>query len=207
MCGRYTISQAERLEEAYREIERRELLVPRFNVAPTQEVPLILDESPEKLSAARWGLIPIWAKDKKIASSLINARAETVAVKPAFRTAYKKRRCLIPADGFYEWKRVGDGKIPHRITVGDGMFYFAGLWETWNDPDSGPLRTCTIITCEPNALMAEIHNRMPVILPPEIRGIWLSRETPAEQLAGPPLSPAPVPVLAVPGAAGAKANS
>ena len=123
MCGRYTIAQAERLEEAYREIERRELLVPRFNVAPTQEVPLVLDESPEKLSAARWGLIPAWAKDKKIASSLINARGETVSVKPAFRSAYKKRRCLIPADGFYEWKRVGAGKVPHRITGGDGILF------------------------------------------------------------------------------------
>jgi putative SOS response-associated peptidase YedK len=138
----------------------------------------------EELSSATWWLIPAWAKDRKIASSLINARAETVSVKPAFRSAYKKRRCLIPADGFYEWKRVGDGKIPHRIAVGDGMFYFAGLWEMWNDPEAGPLRTCTIITCEPNALMAEIHNRMPVILPPESRSAWLGRETPPEQLAG-----------------------
>jgi putative SOS response-associated peptidase YedK len=96
------------------------LPAPRYNIAPTQTVSVIYDESPGVLSSAKWGLIPFWAKDRKIGSSLINARCETVAVKPAFRTAFKKRRCLVPADGFYEWKKVAAGKIPHRITVGDG---------------------------------------------------------------------------------------
>ena len=124
--------------EMYREIESEGLLGPRFNVAPTQTVPVVPDESPGKLSAAKWGLIPARAKDRKIGSSLINARAETVAVKPAFQTAFKKRRCLIPADGFYEWQKAGAVKIPHRITVGDGLFFFAGLWEVWNEPGAGP---------------------------------------------------------------------
>lgn len=182
MCGRYTISQTQRLQEIYQKIEHEGLLALRYNVAPTQTVPVVLDETPEMLSGARWGLIPAWAKDKKIGASLINARAETVAVKPAFRTAFKKRRCLIPADGFYEWMKAGAVKIPHRITVGDWLFYFAGLWETWNDPEGGPLRTCTIITCEPNALMAAIHNRMPVILEPAAQHAWMSRETEPEEL-------------------------
>ena len=114
----------------------------------------------------------------------LNARAETVAVKPAFRTAFKKRRCLIPADGFYEWQKAGAVKIPHRITVGDGLFFFAGLWEIWNEPGAGPLRSCTIITTTPNAVTAPIHDRMPVILPPENQAAWLSRETPLDQLSG-----------------------
>ena len=128
------------------------------------EVPIARTRVDQSLSAAKWGLIPAWAKDKKIGNSLINARAETVSVKLAVRTAFKKRRCLIPADGFYEWQKAGTVKIPHRITVGDGIFFFAGLWEIWNEPGAGPLRTCTIITTTPNAVTAPIDDRMPVIL-------------------------------------------
>ena len=159
----------------------------RYNIAPTQTVPVVLDSEPQEMAQLRWGLIPWWAKDMRIGSSLINARRETVASKPAFREAFKKRRCLIPADGFYEWQRIGDGKVPQHIWMLDREpFAFAGLWERWRDPALGPevdlLRTCTIITTDPNELMAEIHDRMPVILPRESYAEWLSPETSAEAL-------------------------
>ncbi len=162
-------------------------LLPRWNIAPTQNVAVVLDETPDMLSEVRWGLIPSWAKDRKIASSLINARAETVATKPSFRSAYKRRRCMIPASGFYEWQKVGAGKVPQHILMQDGEpFAFAGLWDIWNDPaapDAEPLRTCTIITGEPNALVAPNHNRMPVILPRNRYAAWLSPDTSPEERA------------------------
>lgn len=184
MCGRYTLTRAERYAQerglTFDEFDIR----PRYNIAPTQRVAIVFDASPAVITSARWGLIPFWAKDEKIGASLINARAETVATKPAFRAAFKKRRCLIPADGFYEWQRVGAGKIPHRIVIGDGdPFAFAGLWETWTNPTGEPLRSCAIITCTPNALTAPIHDRMPVILPRGSESTWLAPETPAETLA------------------------
>jgi putative SOS response-associated peptidase YedK len=156
----------------------------RFNVAPTQTVFVILDEKPAEFSEVRWGLIPTWAKDKKIASSLINARCETVAVKPAFRTAFKKRRCLVPADGFFEWQKIGGGKQPFNIGLkGDEPFAFAGLWESWRDPATQEqVRTCSIITTTPNELTAPIHDRMPVILPTDRRAAWLDPATTPEQL-------------------------
>jgi putative SOS response-associated peptidase YedK len=126
----------------------------------------------------RWGLVPYWAKDEKIGFKTINARAETVETAHSFRSAFKKRRCLIPADGFYEWKKVIGGKIPYSIEMKDGSpFVFAGLWEGWQNPETQEwLRTCTIITGQPNELVAEIHTRMPVILPPETHDPWLTGE-------------------------------
>src|SRR5687767_11150165 len=189
MCGRYTLSKTEHfklmLEEAgfifdeFSEIR----LVPRFNISPTQQVPVILDAAPRTITSAKWGLIPSWSKDEKIGSSLCNARAETVVEKPAFRTAFRKRRCWVPADGFYEWKKTPIGKQPYRFTMkDDSMFFFAGLWETWRNAGGKEVRTVTLITTEPNAVTQEVHDRMPVILPPENRDAWLAKETPVEKL-------------------------
>ena len=151
---------------------------PRFNVAPTQAVPVIInDAGRNKLITARWGLIPSWAKDPAIGVKLINARAETVDEKPAFRNSFNHRRCLIPADGFYEWQKVAGGKQPYRITLAAGsLFAFAGLWEQWRDPSGDPVFSCTIITCAANELTKPIHQRMPVILARQVEQAWLDRE-------------------------------
>jgi putative SOS response-associated peptidase YedK len=127
-----------------------------------------------ELAWLRWGLVPSWAKDPSIGNRLINARAETVAEKPAFRTALRRRRCLVVADGFYEWQRSGRAKDPYFIRMRDDRpFAFAGLWESWEGPDHSVLETCTILTTEPNELVRPIHDRMPVILPPEVYACWL----------------------------------
>jgi putative SOS response-associated peptidase YedK len=158
-----------------------------YNIAPSQEV-LAIRYNPETkqrtLDRLRWGLVPYWANDEKIGFKTINARAETVDTAHSFRSAFKKRRCLIPADGFYEWKKVVGGKIPYSIAMkDDSPFVFAGLWEGWQNPETKKwLRTYTIITGEPNELVAEIHTRMPVILPPETHDRWLSGEAGKEVL-------------------------
>jgi putative SOS response-associated peptidase YedK len=160
-------------------------LVPRFNVAPTQQIPVIVNEGSRKLVSARWGLIPSWAKDEKIGSSLVNARCETVASKAAFRSAFQSRRCLVPADGFYEWQKTGWGKVPHHFTMrDDSLFAFAGLWESWRNPAGEEVRSVSLITTTPNAVVAPVHDRMPVILTPENESAWLEPSTPAESLTG-----------------------
>jgi putative SOS response-associated peptidase YedK len=150
---------------------------PRYNVAPTQDVAVIYDESPNTLSSARWGLIPSWSKDPGIGARMINARAETLDEKPTFRGILKKRRCLIPADGFYEWSKNDDNtKTPIRITLKNGEpFALAGLWDVWKTPEGQWLKTCTIITTSPNALMESIHNRMPVLLTRDAEGEWMNK--------------------------------
>jgi putative SOS response-associated peptidase YedK len=153
---------------------------PRYNLAPTQPA-LVVRFNPEtrerSLDPLRWGLIPFWAKDAKIGYSTINAKAETIAEKPAFRDAFKSRRCIIPADGFYEWQKTTAGKVPHAIMPREGNFAFADLWERWKDPASQEIvRSCTIVTGRPNELVAPIHDRMPVILPPETWARWLGEE-------------------------------
>ena len=172
--------------DAFSELPRQ--LEPRFNIAPTQMVPIVRDvpgrplqimretDGTRELVTAHWGLIPAWARDAAIGSKMINARAESVAEKPAFRAAFRARRCIVPASGFYEWRRRGSGpKQPYLIRRKDGApMGFAGLWESWTDPQTGEVTTtCTIITCAPNALMAELHDRMPVILDPAEYGAWL----------------------------------
>ncbi len=150
--------------------------VPRYNVAPTQPVAAVrLNEFKQReLTFFRWGFIPSWSKDIKIGSRMINARSETVAEKPSFRAAFKRRRCLIPADGFYEWQKVNGGKQPIFIHAADKRpFALAGLWEMWSDPEGSMLQTCTILTTRPNEFMASIHNRMPVILEREDYDMWL----------------------------------
>ena len=186
MCGRFTLTiSPEQLQDQFGLSEPPSAdLAPRYNIAPTQAVAVVTNSTDRKLEIFQWGLIPSWAKDPKIGNKLINARAETLAEKPSFRTALKRRRCLVVADGFYEWKKDGARKTPMYIQMEDGRpFGFAGLWEVWQPPDGSLLKTCTIITTEPNELTATIHNRMPAILPPEAYDAWLKPgELPAEEV-------------------------
>ena len=177
MCGRYLItSTVEAIRHVFDVLESPNLQV-RYNVAPTQQVPVIRRaESGRELVQMRWGLVPSWAKDLSIGAKMINARAETVAEKPAFRSAFKQRRCLLPADGFYEWKRADDGgKQPYWIRLDqDTPFAFAGLWEVWSDPEGTRIETCTIITTTANQSLEPIHHRMPVIVAPSDFETWLA---------------------------------
>lgn len=184
MCGRFTLTaDPESIRKAFAlsgaEPAALEQLQPRYNVAPSQAIAAIIEnaEGTRQLEYLKWGLIPSWAKDAKIGYSMINARAETVAEKASYRNAFKKRRCLIPADGFYEWKKENTKKkTPMYIQLQSGEpFAFAGLYESWRPSESEPwIKTCTIITTEPNSLMESIHDRMPVILKPEDYETWLT---------------------------------
>ncbi len=174
MCGRYTLSDpGDLLEELG--IEPGEELRPRFNIAPTQLAPVARQTAAggHQLDHLRWGLVPFWAKDLSIGSRMINARAETVAEKPSFRNALRQRRCLVLSDGFYEWRKLADGKQPHHIRLISGRpFVFAGLWERW-DKGEQPIETFTIITTEASDDVRQLHHRMPVILDGETRDLWL----------------------------------
>ena len=191
MCGRYSQRQsAEIIAQAF-QIDHIPALKPRYNIAPTQPVPTILQlptSTKRQLKMLNWGLIPSWAKDTKISSKLINARAETVAEKPSFRSAFRQRRCLVIADGFYEWKQQEDKqKQPFYFRMNDEHpFAFAGLWEHWQDKDSEEvIDSCTILTTEPNELMQSVHNRMPVILEPKNYDVWLDPEVKNPELLQP----------------------
>ncbi len=177
MCGRYRLSRRKQLVEEYFDSAGEEDWKPRYNVAPTQPVPIIRQNSKEprrETSLFRWGLVPWWAKDSSGAAGMINARLETAATKPAFRDAFKLRRCLIPADGFYEWRKSGKEKQPYCFEVRDGeLFAFAGIWGRWKDPSGQILETCSILTTTPNALTAVVHDRMPVILDSDNYDLWL----------------------------------
>ncbi len=148
----------------------------RYNVAPTQMAPVVrADGNGRSVSFMRWGLIPSWAKDAKIGNSLVNARAEGIETKPAFRAAFKQRRCIVPVSGFYEWQKVGERKQPHYITSADGEpLALAGLWESWSSPEHGGVESFTVITTTPNETMARLHDRMPVILERADFGPWLN---------------------------------
>jgi len=174
MCGRFSFVDFEGIEERF-QIETP-TLKPNYNVAPSQEVAVILNNGSNHLAHFKWGLIPYWAKDPSIGHKLINARAETVDEKPSFKTCLQRGRCLIVADGFYEWKKEGSTKRPHRITLKDqDIFGFAGLWDTWKSPTGESVNSCTIITTTPNELMEPLHNRMPVILPRDVEQVWLDQ--------------------------------
>jgi putative SOS response-associated peptidase YedK len=179
MCGRFTLrTPPADLVEIF-ELLREPDLTPRFNIAPTQQIPVVRpDNEAREWAFMRWGLVPSWARDAKSGPPMINARAETIATKTSFRDAFKKRRCLIPADGFFEWQKTGGKtKVPHCIRLAnDRPFAFAGLWETRRGEEDDCLESCTIITCDPNPLMAELHDRMPVILPPGLYGPWLDHQ-------------------------------
>jgi putative SOS response-associated peptidase YedK len=195
MCGRYTLStNAQVLADLFR-LEEALALPPRYNIAPTQEVAIVrsaAEPGPRRLSLARWGLIPFWAKDRGIGAKMINARAEAAAEKPAFRSAFRSRRCLIPADGFFEWQAVGARRQPHHIRRRDGgVLAFAGLWERWGPREGDAVESCTILTTEPNDLLRPLHDRMPVILPPEAWPLWLDPEIHEPERVQPLLVPFP----------------
>jgi putative SOS response-associated peptidase YedK len=176
MCGRCTLTPSAAEIEARFGLPVPAGYTPRYNIAPTQEILALLDDSQgRRLEIFRWGLIPHWAKDAKIAQKLINARAETLFEKPSFRDAAKKRRCLVIADGFYEWRATVKGKkTPVYVRLkSKEPFGFAGLWERWNSPEGQIIQTCTIVTTKPNELIKPIHNRMPVIVPRELEELWL----------------------------------
>jgi putative SOS response-associated peptidase YedK len=174
VCGRFSLTVSEEILRQYFPFELSAKVLPRYNIAPGQEVlAVVFDDGKMTGRMLKWGLVPYWANDPKIGFKMINARAETVDEKASFKHAFKKRRCLILADGFYEWKKEGDKKIPYRFTLkNEQPFAFAGLWEKW-DKHGGPMYTCTIITTKANELVEAIHDRMPVILPKEWEKVWL----------------------------------
>jgi putative SOS response-associated peptidase YedK len=178
MCGRFAFYSPSEATAALFGVDGALAVEPRYNIAPTQFVAAIRDneEQQRELVMLRWGLVPFWAKDPAIGNRMINARAETVAEKPSYRAAFKHRRCVVLADGFYEWHRDGDVKIPHFISLASGEpFALAGLWETWKDKDScETLQTTTLITTAANDFMQPLHHRMPVILQTESANEWLS---------------------------------
>lgn len=180
MCGRFSLTvPAEELAELF-DLGETPPLAPRYNIAPTQPVLIVRPrESGQGREAAlvHWGLIPPWAKDRSVGNRMINARAETAPEKPSFRAAFRRRRCLIPTDGFYEWKRVGTRKQPMRIRMAKGgLFAFAGLWERWQGPEGEEIESCAILTTTANKLLGEIHDRMPVIVAPEDYERWLTTD-------------------------------
>ena len=196
MCGRYTLSsKLDDLQGRFgfeaRDLEYR----PRYNIAPTQQVMVVSVDSQfgnRQAELMRWGLVPFWAKDLKIGARMINAQSETAATKPAFRAAFKKCRCLILADGFFEWRKDGKEKIPTYIfQKSKTPFAFAGLWENWKSPDGESVRSCTILTTTPNELIKPIHNRMPVILSEETEALWLDLLTEQAETLTPLLIPSP----------------
>jgi putative SOS response-associated peptidase YedK len=176
MCGRYTLYTSLEQITAHFHLQQANKINSRFNIAPSQAIPAIRGDSQHReLVMLRWGLIPSWAKEDKARYNMINARAETIATKPAFRSAFRHRRCLIPADGFYEWKAASGGKQPYHIRRRDGeVFAFAGLWEHWEGEQDKSIDSCTIIVTDANELIRPIHDRMPVILDPTDYETWLN---------------------------------
>jgi putative SOS response-associated peptidase YedK len=189
MCGRFTLTaETNQIQQTFPWVNIPENIPPRYNIAPSQPIAVIPNDGHNTLDFYVWGLIPSWAKDPEIGNRLINARAETLVEKPSFRSAFRRRRCLVLADGFYEWRQEPGSKrkTPMYIRLTSGQpFAFAGLWEIWDSPDGSVVPSCTIITTEPNTLMAGIHNRMPVILPESAYEPWLAPvETDPAQLTG-----------------------
>ena len=182
MCGRYGYTNADR-EKVKKRFRLKDIpfeLVPRYNITPGEDVPVVLNEDPQELTMVRWGLVPFWAKEEKIGYKMINARAETVFEKPAYRRSIKHKRCLILVDHFFEWKQTPEGKKPFCMRMKDeGTFTLAGLWDVWQEK----VKTCSIITTEPNRLMKSIHDRMPVILRPEDEESWLQENDPQKLVA------------------------
>ncbi|MCO6458944.1 MAG: SOS response-associated peptidase [Pirellulaceae bacterium] len=180
MCGRFTLRTPLNLVVERFQLQTDVQLPLRFNVAPTQDVAAVRYGSatePRRLALLRWGLIPSWAKDPAIGNRMINARSETLTERPAFRVAYQRRRCLVLADGYYEWKKQGKLKQPYWIRLADERpFGMAGLWESWADDDQRPVLSCTVLTTSANELTRELHDRMPVILPESDWDVWLDPE-------------------------------
>ena len=185
MCGRYTVlPEVKTGRSRTGNIVIEGLQEAHYNAAPSQRLPVITNKQPNVLQFFSWGLQPFWAKDAKAVKRSINARSETIAEKPMFRNLLKSKRCLVPADGFFEWKKTEDGKVPHRIMLkSEELFSFAGLWDEWTDKETGEvLHTFCIITTDANELVRPIHDRMPVILSPEAEELWLDENEPQEGL-------------------------
>lgn len=202
MCGRYALTTPPEVLAALLHLQRMEYdLVPRYNIAPTQMVAVVRADAERRreLVPMRWGLIPFWAKDRTIGARMINARSESAALKPAFRQAMRRRRCLIPASGFYEWKKLGKRKQPYYIRrTDDAPLGFAGLWESWSDPQGGEtLESCTILTTDSNGLLRQVHDRMPVILDPDGYDLWLDPDEEDPQRVRRLLAAAPSEVFSV----------
>ena len=181
MCGRYRLSRRAEILTSYFYAKYEGLdWEARYNIAPTQTVPVIRQDAKEPMRRAslmRWGLVPNWVKDATVGASMINARSETAAEKPAFKDLLQRQRCLIPADGFYEWQKSGKSKQPYCFEmIENEPFAFAGLWDSWQAPGGSTLETCTILTTTPNQLLADVHDRMPVILPAASYDLWLDRD-------------------------------
>jgi putative SOS response-associated peptidase YedK len=193
MCGRYTLTSAPEALRALFLYEERPNFPPRYNVAPTQPIPIVrLVDGKRQFALVRWGLLPSWVKDPKAFTLLINARGESAAEKPAFRAAMKRRRCLIPADGFYEWQKAGERKRPFFVHGKTGApLAFAGLWETWTGPNGEELETAAIVTTKANRTLGPIHDRMPVIVPPDGFDLWLDTDNVDAKTALALITPAP----------------
>ena len=191
MCGRYSlIADLGELAKRYEFDGDGLALKPAYNVAPTQDVLTVVGGETRRGGFMRWGLIPWWAKNASIGSRLINARAETVSEKPAFRDALRRRRCLVLADGFYEWQRTGSARKPMRVVMRSREpFAFAGLWSVWRDPDGNRIPSCAIITTTANDLLRLVHDRMPVVLPRELEELWLDRSIDGPGALGSVLTP------------------
>jgi len=185
MCGRFALKAPPADIARQFGVDAVPELAPRYNIAPTQDILIIRTDAQARLEAVqvKWGLLPSWAKDISMAAKLANARGETVAEKPAFRSAFRRMRCLVPADGFYEWEATPAGKQPWFLRLkSQAPLAFAGLWEHWQAPDGTPLETATIITTDANELVRPVHDRMPVILPPADWAAWLGAQTKADDL-------------------------
>ena len=191
MCGRYCMTSAPEAIRALFRYPEQPNFPARYNVAPTQPIPVVrLVDGRRSFALLRWGLIPSWVKDPRGFSLLINARAESVLEKPAFRNAMRRRRCLIPADGFYEWKRDGERKRPH-VARPKGLVAFAGLWEPWMGPNGEELDTACIVTTAANRTLRPLHDRMPAVIPPEAFDLWLDCANVEAETAAALLMPAP----------------
>lgn len=181
MCGRFTLSLPPEVLMTLFELPYVPPMEPRYNIAPSQPVAAVRidrDKGERELAMLKWGLVPFWAEDPKIGNRLINARSETAAEKPAFRAAFRQRRCLVAADGFYEWKKQQSGKQPYYVRLSEGRgFGIAGLWERWENEDGEPIESCTLLTTDANDFLRPIHHRMPVIVPPDHHALWLSPDT------------------------------
>jgi putative SOS response-associated peptidase YedK len=177
MCGRFTFQPTEAFYGRFQIVNRLDGLVARYNIAPGQMVPVIIANSPRQIMLMRWGLIPHWAKEEKTAYKMINARMETLTQRPAFRSLLTANRCMIPASGYYEWKAEARGKTPYYIQPTSHEFFaFAGLYDVWTNPDGEEIHTFTIITKDADGLVAQLHNRMPVILDRDLEDAWLDTE-------------------------------
>lgn len=192
MCGRFSLTRGDRDIEEEFGVKVPFAHKPRYNIAPTQEVLVLLDDGIRHIEVLRWGLIPSWTRDPQMSKAFINARAETIFQRPSFRQAAQKRRCLILADGFYEWRKTPKGKTPMYIRLKSKRpFGFAGLWESWTSPEGLTLKTCAILTTEANELMRPIHDRMPVIVPKNLEALWLNPQIHSERELAPILQPYP----------------